>query len=227
VLLGLLAAIAVGGVNGWLTLRFAMPSFIVTLGALFGVRSLTVIASGGFPPPFPDELSTSFLIADLGWFKASLLWFAGITALTWVFLQRTNWGNWIYATGGHGQAARDMGVPVRQVKLGCFMLCSLLAGFAGIIQTFRLHAPLPGAGDGIELQAIAASVIGGTALAGGIGSVAGAVIGTCMIRLMENGLVMSRVDANWFKLALGTLTVVSVVLNMSVRGRALKTRRQG
>lgn len=224
---GLLAAAIVGYVNGWITLRFEMPSFIVTLGMLFAVRSLTVIASGGFPPPFPEQLSTGLLVADFGLFKASLLWFIALAVVLGVFLHKTNWGNWVFAAGGQVQAARDMGVPVRHVKLGCFVLCSLLAGFAGIIQTFRLQTPLPGAGEGIELQALAAAVIGGTALSGGIGSIIGAVIGTGMIRIMENGLVMSRIDANWFKLALGTLTVGSVVLNMWVRGRVLKARRHG
>ncbi len=227
VTVGLLAAAIVGYVNGWITLRFDMPSFIVTLGMLFAVRSLTVIASGGFPPPFPEQLSTGLLVADFVWFKASLLWFVGVAVVLGVFLHKTNWGNWVFAAGGQVQAARDMGVPVRQVKLGCFVLCSLLAGFAGIIQTFRLQTPLPGAGEGMELQALAAAVIGGTALAGGIGSIIGAVIGTGMIRIMENGLVMSRIDANWFKLALGALTVGSVVLNMWVRGRVLKARRHG
>jgi len=223
--LGLLAAALVGYANGWLTLQFNMPSFIVTLGMLFAVRSLTVIASGGFPPPFPDAIPTGFLVADFGWFKASLFWYLGIALAVGIFLHKTNWGNWIFATGGQVQAARDLGVPVRQVKIGCFVFCAMVAGFAGIIQTFRLQTPLPGAGDGIELQALAAAVIGGTALAGGIGSIIGAVIGTGMIRIMENGLVMSRIDANWFKFALGLLTVGSVVLNMWVRSQVLKARR--
>lgn len=225
VLAGLLAGACVGLVNGWLTLRFSIPSFITTLGTLFAVRSLTIIASGGFPPPFPDGMATSVFVANLGSFRASLVWFAAIAIALAVVLQRTNVGNWIFASGGQAQAAKDMGIPVDRVKIGCFILCSTLAGFAGIVQTFRIESPLPSAGEGIELQAIAAAVIGGVALSGGVGSIVGALIGTLLIRVIDNGLVMARIDANWFKFALGALTIGSVILNGAVQRAAMRLRR--
>jgi simple sugar transport system permease protein len=110
------------------------------------------------------------------------------------------------------------------VKMTCFMLCSFLAGFAGLIQVFRMRSPLPSLGEGMELQAIAASVIGGAALSGGVGSVLGAIIGTSIIRVIENGLVMARVDANWFRLAVGALTILAVILNIYIRRRATSMR---
>jgi simple sugar transport system permease protein len=100
------------------------------------------------------------------------------------------------------------------------MLCSLLAGFAGMITTFRLRSALPSLGEGLELQAIAAAVIGGTALTGGIGSVVGFAIGTFLIRIIDNGLVMARLDANWFRFAIGALTILAVILNTTLRARA-------
>jgi simple sugar transport system permease protein len=117
-----------------------------------------------------------------------------------------------------------MGVPVRRVKLFCFMLCSVMAGFAGVIQVFRLHSPLPSIGDGLELQAVAAAVIGGTALSGGVGTVLGAVVGALLIRVIDNGLVMTQVDANWFKFAVGFLTIVAVIANswLGRRARGMK-----
>lgn len=226
VILGLMAAGAVGLFNGWITIRYQIPSFITTLGTLFAVRSLTVIASGGFPPPFPDNMPTFLFVADLGAFRASMIWFVAIGVLAAVILRRTNIGNWIYATGGQLQAAKDMGIPVNSVRIGCFIFCSLLAGFAGLIQTLRIESPLPSAGDGIELQAIAAAVIGGVALTGGVGTVLGALIGTLLIRIIDNGLVMSRIDANWFKFALGSLTIVSVILNGFVQRQAFLMRRR-
>lgn len=99
------------------------------------------------------------------------------------------------------------------MKIVCFMLCSVLAGFAGLLQVLRLGSPLPSIGEGLELQAVAAAVIGGTALAGGIGTVFGAIIGTLLIRTIDNGLVLSRVDANWFKFAIGVLTMFAVIAN--------------
>ncbi len=106
-----------------------------------------------------------------------------------------------------------MGIPVRQVKMACFVLCSMLAGFAGTIQVFRLQSPLPSIGESLELQAVAAAVIGGVALTGGVGTVFGAIIGALLIRVIDNGLVLSRIDANWFKFAIGALTVLAVVGN--------------
>jgi simple sugar transport system permease protein len=223
ILLGLLIAAAIGFVNGFITLTFAIPSFITTLGMLFIVRSLTVVISGGFPPLLPDDLSTGVFtqfVGPGGLFRASFVWFLFVAIAASALMARSNLGNWIRATGGHLEAAGAMGVPARRVKLFCFILCSMMAGFGGIIQVFRLHSPLPSIGDGLELQAVAAAVIGGTALTGGVGTVLGAIVGALLIRVIDNGLVMSQVDANWFKFAVGTLTIFAVVSNTWLRRTA-------
>ncbi len=206
----------IGFVNGYVTLQFSIPSFITTLGMLFIARSLTIVISGGFPPLLPSDLPT-WLFTDYIWqgalFRMSFVWFVGIAVLAAALLSLTNFGNWIRATGGFNEAAASMGIPVKRVKIVCFMLCSVLAGFAGLLQVLRLGSPLPSIGEGLELQAVAAAVIGGTALAGGIGTVFGAIIGTLLIRTIDNGLVLSRVDANWFKFAIGVLTMFAVIAN--------------
>jgi simple sugar transport system permease protein len=222
--LGLVSALLVGYVNGWITLTFGIPSFVTTLGMLFIVRSIATVLSGGFPPPFPARTPTGLFVADLGLFRSSMLWFVAFILILAVMLHATNLGNWIYATGGQRQAADDMGIDTRRVKLFCFMLCSLVAGFAGMITTFRLRSALPSLGEGLELQAIAAAVIGGTALTGGIGSVVGFVIGTLLIRVIDNGLVMARIDANWFRFAIGALTILAVILNTTLRSRARRMK---
>jgi simple sugar transport system permease protein len=215
-LLGLVLSAFIGLINGYITLQFSIPSFITTLGMLFIARSLTIVISGGFPPLLPDDLPT-WLFTDYIWqgaiLRMSFLWFALIAILAAAFLSLTNFGNWIRAVGGFNEAAASMGIPVRRVKIVCFMLCSMLAGFAGLLQVLRLGSPLPSIGEGLELQAVAAAVIGGTALAGGIGTVFGAIIGTLLIRTIDNGLVLSRVDANWFKFAIGMLTMFAVIAN--------------
>jgi len=216
VVLGLLVAAAIGLVNGFITLTFAIPSFITTLGMLFIVRSLTVVISGGFPPLLPDELSTGIFtqfVGPGGLFRASFVWFVAIALIASAMLDRSNLGNWIRATGGQLEAAGAMGVSARRVKIFCFILCSVLAGFGGVIQVFRLHSPLPSIGEGLELQAVAAAVIGGTALTGGVGTVLGAIVGALLIRVIDNGLVMTQVDAGWFKFAVGTLTILAVIAN--------------
>ena len=223
-LLPLVLAGGIGAINGLVTLRFGIPSFIATLGMLFIARSLAVILANLTPTSFPETLPVWLLVARMGRVQASVLWLLGICVVCGIVLHRTRLGNWIYATGGAQQAARDMGINTRAVKLTAFTMCSALAGFAGMIQTFRIQSPLATAGDGIELQAIAGAVIGGTALSGGIGSVLGALLGTVLLRVIDNGMTMARVDANWFQLAVGLLTVLSVVINVVIRGRAARMR---
>ena len=137
---------------------------------LFMARSLTVVISGGFPPLLPDDLPawlfTPF-VGPGGLFRVSFIWFVAIALLAAALLALTNFGNWI---------KRDRRLPAKprrrwasrstRVKITCFMLCSVLAGFAGLIQVLRLGSPLPSIGEGLELQAVAAAVIGGTALTG-------------------------------------------------------------
>ena len=214
---------AVGFLNGFLTVRFGMPSFITTLGMLFVARSLTVVISGGFPPLLPNDLPQWLFTVFVGpadLFRMSFLWFLVIAALATWMMSHTNFGNWIRAVGGFLPAARSMGVPVNRVKIACFMICSMLAGLAGMIQVLRLGSPLPSLGEGWELQAVAAAVIGGTALTGGVGVGLGGIIGAVLIRVIDNGLVLSQVDANWFKFAIGSLTIFAVVANSWLRKRA-------
>ncbi len=231
--IGLGVCAVIGFINGWITIRFDIPSFITTLGMLFIARSLTVVISGGFPPrirpgQMPSEIFVGFL-DDGNLVRASVLWFAGIAILMAVLLAKTNFGNWVRATGGFLPAAKAMGIPTARVKIACFMICSVLAGFAGMIQSMRLNSFLPSIGEGMELQAVAAAVIGGTSLMGGIGSIAGGVIGATLIRIIDNGMVLSQIDANWFKFAIGALTILAVVGNawLRKRGRAMKVEMKG
>ncbi|MCA3452053.1 MAG: ABC transporter permease [Rhodobacter sp.] len=225
---GLMLCAVIGFLNGWLTIRFDIPSFITTLGMLFMARSLTVVISGGFPPRIkPGEVPSWIFVGfvdDGGLIRASVLWFIAIAILISLLLSRTNFGNWVRATGGFLPAASAMGIPTGKVKIACFMICSVLAGFAGMIQSLRLNSFLPSIGEGMELQAVAAAVIGGTSLVGGVGSIIGGLIGAILIRVIDNGMVMSQIDSNWFKFAIGALTIFAVVGNawLRRRGRAMK-----
>jgi simple sugar transport system permease protein len=229
ILLGLVICAVIGFINGFVTIRFAIPSFIATLGMLFMARSLTVVISGGFPPLLPDDIPgwifTQY-VGPGGLIRMSFLWFLGLALLAGALMSLTNFGNWIKSTGGHLEAAASMGIPVNRVKIICFMLCSMLAGFAGLIQVLRLNSPLPSIGIGMELQAVAAAVIGGTALTGGIGTVFGAIVGALLIRVIDNGLVLSHVNANWFQFAIGALTVVAVIGNSWLRRAARRIKVQ-
>ncbi len=227
-LLGLTICAMVGFLNGWISITFNIPSFITTLGMLFMARSVTVVISNGFPPRLNfDNIPEHLFVAFIGpgeLFRASFLWMVVIAALMGFLLGRTNFGNWIRATGGFTAAAQSMGIPIKRVKIICFMICSVLAGLAGTIQVLRLGSPLPSLGEGVELQAVAAAVIGGTSLFGGIGSILGGIIGATLIRVIDNGMVMSQIDSNWFKFAVGALLILAVIGNawLRKRGRAMR-----
>ena len=225
---GLALCGVIGFLNGWITIRFEIPSFITTLGMMFMARSMTVVVSGGFPPRIKPGTVPSWafvgFVDEGGLIRASVIWFVGIAVLISLLLAKTNFGNWVRATGGFLPAAAAMGIPSGKVKIACFMICSVLAGLAGMIQSLRLNSFLPSIGEGMELQAVAAAVIGGTSLAGGVGSIIGGLIGATLIRVIDNGMVMSQIDANWFKFAIGALTIFAVVGNawLRRRGRAMK-----
>ena len=218
--LGLSIGIIIGFINGFITLRFGIPSFIATLGMLYIARSLTTVATAGFPQPFPHELPNELFVYQFDLFRASLYWSLLVAVVLGIMLHRSNLGNWIYATGGDVIAASSMGIKTNNIKMFCFVLCGFLAGFAGMIQTFRLEAPLPSQGYLLELESIAAAVIGGVSLFGGIGTVIGAMIGAILIRFLESGIIMARIDAEWFRAGLGTLIILSVVFNTYISRRA-------
>ena len=139
-------------------------------------------------------------------------------------LKKTNFGSWIYATGENQEAAKDLGINTFKVKTTCFIICSVLAGFAGIIQSFRIKTVITSLGQGLELQAIASAVVGGASLMGGIGSAFGALIGTFLLSIIDNILILSRIDGNWFKFAVGALIVIAVILNTLTKNSADKIR---
>jgi simple sugar transport system permease protein len=210
----LFCCVIVGVINGVVTIRFGIPSFITTLGMLFMLRSLAVVLySRGSAPTLPEDAPTWAFSNPVGIIRVSVIWLIVLAVLVYVLLERTNFGNWIRATGGSLESAKAMGIPTSLVKTVCFVICSLFAGFAGVIQVVRIASPLPSLGDSMELQAIAAAVIGGVALTGGVGSVLGAIVGMAIIRVIDAGMIMSRIDASWFKFAIGLLTVVAVIAN--------------
>jgi simple sugar transport system permease protein len=216
----------IGALNGFVTLRFGIPSFITTLGAMMIWRGIVLLITGGWPPEYPPAADAlkSVLVGNMGMLYASLFWYAGITLLLWIALERTKFGNWTFATGGNLNAARVMGISTGRVKMTAFIVTSVLAGFAGVVQGFRLGALVPSAGTGMELDTIAAAVIGGTVLSGGIGTVFGTVIGTFLIRVIDNGLIMARAPGYWFRVFIGMLTIVAVIINISIAKRMRRLR---
>ncbi len=154
----------------------------------------------------------------------SILWWLGMTALfTWVLL-RTKYGNWIFASGGEPNAARNVGVPVARTKIALFVLTALAAAIFAAIQVLTTGSADTLRGSQKEFEAIIAVVIGGTLLTGGYGSAVGALFGSLIFGLVQMGIFYTGIDTDWFKLFLGAMLVLAVLFNSYVRQRATASR---
>jgi simple sugar transport system permease protein len=224
--IALLFCCGIGALNGTITLRFGIPSFITTLGMMMVWRGFVLLITGGWPPAFPDKAIPlrQVVVGRIGSIYASLIWYVVLTVVLWAVLERSRFGNWIFATGGNRQAARVLGINIHRVKIINFVIASFMAGLAGIMQGCRLGALVPSAGTGMELDCIASAVIGGTYLMGGVGTVIGTVIGSFLIRVIDNGLVMASAPGYWFRIFIGLITIVAVIINVSVGKRIRKTQ---
>jgi simple sugar transport system permease protein len=215
---------AVGLLNGLVTVKGRIPSFITTLGAMMFWRGITLLLSEGYTAAFDRAASprlTAFLTGTIaGVVPVQAVWFAGTAVALGALLHSHRLGNWIYAAGGNPQAARAMGIPVDRVKVFCFAVVGLLCGFVGVMQLVRVSSFFSRAGDGWEMKAIAACVVGATALMGGRGSMTAILLGALIISVIENALVMLRITYFWTYMVFGLVIIGSVLSRTFVqRGR--------
>jgi len=227
----LATAIAVGGgmgaaaVNGLVTVKFGIPSFIVTLGAMMAWRGFVTLVTRGQVVIFRVREAYpaffSVLQGDVGGVSAPLIWFVVTAIILGLFLHFHRFGNHVFATGGNKEAARAMGINTNKTKVISYMIVGGLAAFSGILQSIRSKGFYAAQGTGMELIAIAASVVGGTSLFGGVGSIVGAALGVLIIIFLEFGLILARVPGFWYKLILGVIIVAVVIMN-----KALEQRRK-
>jgi simple sugar transport system permease protein len=235
----LVLAALTGVVNGVLVNLTKLPSFIITLGTLFIFRGLTIAvtraltnrtqlsgldeAAGG-DPRSGFELAQSLFGTKIellgGRFDIAILWWIALAALaTWVLL-RTRQGNWIFGTGGAVDAARNVGVPVNRVKLVLFVTTGLAAFAVALIQVVQTTSADVLRGTGKEFEAIIAAVVGGCLLTGGYGSVIGAALGALIFAMVQQGIVITGIDGDWYQVVLGGVLVVAVIFNNFVRRKA-------
>ena len=222
IVVGLLATAGIGFINGAIRVYFGVPSFVATLGMFFLLAGTNVILTGGFPkiPPEAGWINQAF--GAHPW--SGIMWCAVILVGMHLLLNYTRWGIYTFATGGNFVGAREAGVKVDRIRIGNFMLCSTLAGFAGLLEAMRIDSidPLAGGADTMFL-AISAAVIGGTPLAGGVGTIIGALIGTLVLSILRNGFTLEGVSAYTFNVILGVAILIVMVLNIYV-GRLRRGR---
>lgn len=214
ILLVLLICNVIGMWHGLAVTKLKVPAFIVTLGTLTIARGAAAVITKGWPIV---GLPRGFLtIGQENWMGVPIsFWiFAIITLVSHFFLTKTVYGKHLRAVGGNQVAARFSGVNVEKVRFIAFTVCALLSGLVGIIVASRLSQGQPGVGTSYELFAIASSVIGGTSLGGGEGTIIGAVIGASVISLLWNALVMLNVSTYWHNVVIGLVIVVAVTLDV-------------
>ena len=212
-LLGLLAAGAVGLVNGTVTLLLGVPSFVTTLGTLFLVNGLTLTISHGTPvtPPGGDTFAAIFG----AWGYSEILWAVLVVIVLHVVLRHTRWGLHTIASGANETGAREAGIHVTRLKIGNFVIAAVLAGFTGCLEALRIRSidPLAG-GNQIMFLAVAAGVIGGTPLSGGSGTIVGALIGAVVLGVLNDGFTLIGINAFTFNIILGAAILAAMLFNI-------------
>ena len=221
--IALIVGIVLGGFNGFITVKFNVPSFIVTLATMIGFRGLIYVITEGVPIGFrvfdTHPAFHKFLAGELGVIPVPLIWLVIVTIIIALILNFRRFGNHVYAVGGNKETARAMGINTDKIKIICFMALGMLSALVGVMRVTRVRSFHSLQGEGIALLAIAAAVIGGTLLKGGVGTIIGAVLGTLVIVLIEYGLIMSGVGAYMYNLVLGAVIIVVVILNNVIEQR--------
>jgi ribose transport system permease protein len=215
VLTMVMAGALVGAVNGLVLVKGrVMNPFIVTLGTLSIVRGAALVISDAQTQSGLPSLVQALGNDSLGPLPLPALLVAVLGALTYVLLARTQWGRWIYAVGGDPDAARRVGIPVDRVLISVYVLCGLAAGIAGLLVAGRTDAGAPTAGQLLELDAITAVIIGGASFFGGRASVGNVIAGALIIGVIRNGLNLLDVTPFWQSIAVGTLVILSLELDV-------------
>lgn len=220
VLLCVLAATAIGVVNGALVVFGKVSSLLITLGTLSVVAGLTITLSGGTTLAIESPgLSEAFATSQIGPIPVPILIAAAVLIVCWAVLRLTSFGWNVYATGGNRIAAELAGIPTGAVRIGVMAICAALAGFAGIMLAARLSSGVPTAGSGLELTAIAAVVLGGTSFVGGRGGVMLTVLGVLVLVVLQNGLTLMEIGYQYNLMITGLVIVVAVILDRFARER--------
>jgi simple sugar transport system permease protein len=226
--IALILSALVGLANGLLVTKIKINSLLVTIGMMLIVRGLALYISNGFPQATwsVETILKDILIGKVGsiggvQILASLLWFIFLIVILHVVLRDTRFGNWIMATGGNDKAAMARGVNTSKVRILLFIISAVLSGFAGIISSLRVSSAYPVAGTGYELEVIAMTVIGGTLLFGGRGTILGTVIGVVLLRTIRNGIIMVGVPGLAYNIFVGAIILIMMAVHSYIERKQL------
>ena len=211
ILVALVASAACGLTSGLMVTRLRMPAFIATLAMMSIARGIaSIITNGEQIVGFPDWFSNLAIIRHFGFLTVTVGLMVAITVIAWIVLSFRPVGRALYALGGSQEVARLAGIPVRQYTMWVYVICGALAGLAGVILSARLDSSQPSSGLGYELDTIAAVVIGGASLSGGVGSIGGTAVGVLIIGFLRNGLNLLQVSPFVQQVVIGVVIAVAV-----------------
>jgi simple sugar transport system permease protein len=229
-ILALLVALAAGAilglVNGLIRVRTGISSFITTLGTMMFWRGVLYVWSRMAPVSIRAYVPTGSaleraLTGTIGFVPVQIIWFVVFAVILGLLLHLHKFGNWIYSTGDNKEAARAMGINTNMVKTLCFVIVGVLCAFSAVMQSIRLGSFAATQGIGFELKAIAAAVVGGTSLFGGVGTMAGVFLGALTVPILENGLILMGVPVFGVGAFIGLATILFVMLNTFVERRVV------
>jgi ribose transport system permease protein len=215
---GLLTGISVGMINGLLTTRIGIPSFLTTLAMMGIAKGVAMwISDTAAIPILNRTYSFYFGGGNIGWIPILLLWTLAFGIVGHIALRRTTFGRRVLATGGNETAAHFTGVKTGSIKLRVLVISSIAAAVAGMLYAGRLQSGRFQLGEGDELSVIAAAVLGGTSLFGGKGTVVGSIMGALMIGLINNGLILMGLEFSQQLIARGAIIILAVAISQSRR----------
>ncbi len=220
--------VLIGLVNGYMVIRTAVPSLIVTLGTLFAVQGivlgLTVLITKSTSVALTTEGAAKAIFGDFifaGQVQVMVLWWLAITAAYIFFVHFSRFGNWIFAMGGDKVSARNAGIPTERMTILLFVLSSTSAAFVGMCQAILYNSAQVAGGQSFIFNAIISVVVGGVLLTGGFGSIVGIFFGTITFAIVNQGIYYTDFDRNWSSLIIGILLLVAVLMNNTFRKMAL------
>jgi simple sugar transport system permease protein len=205
----------IGFCNGFIVTKLRVPSLVATLGSYYLLLGVLLTTSHAYPAQIPEAAQGRIqsIFGEADW--SSLIWCLGVVGVYHVVLTRTRWGLHTISVGGNLIGATEAGIRANRIKIGNFMMAAMLAALAGLLEAFRINSIDPNIGGGTALvfTAISAAVIGGTALAGGSGTVIGALLGALILAELQNGFNLIGISANPFNIILGSAILLSMIAN--------------
>ena len=214
ILLGILLGMVAGLISGMIVTYFRVPAFIITMAMMNVCSGVAYVYSGGQATRINDDffsaIGTGYLFNTI---PLPVVYMIILIIVISFLLGKTKFGTYIYAIGGNREAARLSGVPIKKVEIAVFTISGVLSAFAGLVLCSRMYSGQPSVGNGYELDAIAACVLGGTSMSGGKGRISGTIFGAMVIGVISNGLNLIGVSSYWQLIVKGLIIACAVLLD--------------